>query len=814
MKSKALWRSDWLPGTLLTLLFLLAFASAFSPLMRIDHLIYDQFAVTSDEPVDENIVLVHVDNQSTDADSDALAKAISLLGSVDARVVALSRLFSHPVRSVSSQPKSSQPASNQSVFAQAGDSNTDRLVEAVHRAGNVVMPVFAFVGNQHEYANGQLPESVQSLKIKHAIMTASKNESISAASLRQPYDALLQASAGLGHMSVFGDADGVVRSEPLVIAYGDSYFPSMPLTLAARALAIPMDDIRLNLGEDIELGAMDIATDSATRIYPKFFSASSDQPFANYRLRDLLSGAIDPELFRDKVVLIGENARILPTPAGELSRMEFTAHVLQSMLKEDYLSRPSWTGQAEIALLLLTGLFLILLLPRLNLLIGLAASALLLAVLFSSGLVLLMQLNIWLQFGSAVLLLLSGQLILLLKQAVASRQTQQKPASNLEETNKMLGFSFKSQGMLEQALEKFLACPVDDEMDAVLLDLAQGFERKRQYKHAVQAYERIVEHNPLFDDVQTRLARAKQLMETVDHKDSNTALSSLLVSGENKPTLGRYEILSELGKGAMGTVYLGKDPKINRQVAIKTMALSQEFEADELEEVKAKFFHEAEIAGMLNHPNIVTIFDAGDEHDLAYIAMEFLDGIDLVPYTKKGKLLPVGTTLKIVAKVAEALKYAHANGVIHRDIKPANIMILKNKSVKVTDFGIAHINESSKKKAGTVLGTPSYMSPEQLSGKELDGRSDLFSLGVMLYELVSGVRPFRGESITKLMFKIAKEPHVDVREHNPAVPDCVATLVDSLLTKKADLRIENAAIVMERINRCLRSLDSQGGAQG
>jgi len=287
----------------------------------------------------------------------------------------------------------------------------------------------------------------------------------------------------------------------------------------------------------------------------------------------------------------------------------------------------------------------------------------------------------------------------------------------------------------------------------------------------------------------------------------------LLGSAESSPTLGRYEIISELGKGAMGTVYLGKDPKINRQVAIKTMALSQEFEPDELEEVKTKFFHEAEIAGMLNHPNIVTIFDAGDEHDLAYIAMEFLDGIDLVPYTKKDKLLPITTTLKIIAKVTEALKYAHAHAVIHRDIKPANIMILKNKSVKVTDFGIAHIIESSKKKAGTVLGTPSYMSPEQLSGKELDGRSDLFSLGVMLYELVSGIRPFRGESISKLMFKIAKEPHVDVRQHNADVPECVCTLIDSLLTKKADLRIENANAVMERISACLRELKGQRGGQ-
>ena len=172
--------------------------------------------------------------------------------------------------------------------------------------------------------------------------------------------------------------------------------------------------------------------------------------------------------------------------------------------------------------------------------------------------------------------------------------------------------------------------------------------------------------------------------------------------------LGRYQIEKELGKGAMGVVYLGKDPKIGRVVAIKTMALSQEFEADELAEVKERFFREAETAGRLNHPNIVTIYDAGEEHDLAYIAMEFLKGKDLVPYTKPGNLLPLDQVFAIVARVADALGYAHEQNVVHRDIKPANIMYEpETDSVKVTDFGIARITDSSKTKTGMVLGTPS-----------------------------------------------------------------------------------------------------------
>ena len=214
--------------------------------------------------------------------------------------------------------------------------------------------------------------------------------------------------------------------------------------------------------------------------------------------------------------------------------------------------------------------------------------------------------------------------------------------------------------------------------------------------------------------------------------------------GVEKPMLGRYEVEKELGKGAMGVVYLGKDPKIGRVVAIKTMALSQEFEADELKDVKERFFREAETAGRLTHPNIVTIYDAGEEHDLAYIAMEFLKGKDLTPYIKPDTLLPLDKVLSIVARVADALAYAHKNNVVHRDIKPANIMYdLEGDSVKVTDFGIARITDSSKTKTGMVLGTPSYMSPEQLAGKKIEGRSDLFSLGVTLYQLSCGKLPFR-----------------------------------------------------------------------
>jgi serine/threonine protein kinase len=260
----------------------------------------------------------------------------------------------------------------------------------------------------------------------------------------------------------------------------------------------------------------------------------------------------------------------------------------------------------------------------------------------------------------------------------------------------------------------------------------------------------------------------------------------------------------------MGVVYLGKDPKIGRQVAIKTMALAQEFAADELQEVKQRFFSEAESAGRLNHPNIVTMFDAGEEHDLAYIAMEFLKGRDLVAYTRPDQLLPLPQVMGIVARVADALDYAHKQNVVHRDIKPGNIMYdPETDSTKVADFGIARITDSSKTRTGMVLGTPSYMSPEQLAGQKIDGSSDLFSLGVSLYQLACGKLPFVGDSMAQLMFRIANEPPTDILSVRPDLPPCLVAIINQSLAKLNGDRFAGGADMAQALRQCAASLPGQ-----
>jgi len=248
--------------------------------------------------------------------------------------------------------------------------------------------------------------------------------------------------------------------------------------------------------------------------------------------------------------------------------------------------------------------------------------------------------------------------------------------------------------------------------------------------------------------------------------------------------LGRYEILGELGKGAMGVVFRARDPMINREVALKTIPLAAEFEGDELEQARSKFFREAETAGRLSHPHIVTIFDAGESEGTAYIAMELLRGTPLVDYTDPARLLPPAIAIEVVARLAGALQYAHEQSVVHRDIKPANIMFhASSGELKITDFGIARITDSGRTRTGIVLGTPSFMSPEQLQGRPVTGRSDLFSLGVTLYQLLTGQLPFRADSMPALMLKIAHEPHPPIRTLRPGLPAGVDDFFDRALAK-------------------------------
>ena len=272
------------------------------------------------------------------------------------------------------------------------------------------------------------------------------------------------------------------------------------------------------------------------------------------------------------------------------------------------------------------------------------------------------------------------------------------------------------------------------------------------------------------------------------------------------PTLGRYELEKELGRGAMGVVYLGKDPKINRLVAIKTLDYSQ-FSDKEIKSIKSRFFREAEAAGRLSHPNIVTVYDVGDEEDFAFIAMDFASGVSLGEYTHADNLLPVIEVYKIVAQVAETLDYAHSQNIVHRDIKPSNIMYNPDEGqIKVTDFGIARITDSVRTRTGSFMGSPSYMSPEQMTGSNVDGRSDIYALGVSFYQLLTGVLPFEADNLGNLAYKITHEKHKPIRDLRPDLPPSATRIVNKCLQKKVDNRYSSG---MELANALRRGMPKE-----
>ena len=278
--------------------------------------------------------------------------------------------------------------------------------------------------------------------------------------------------------------------------------------------------------------------------------------------------------------------------------------------------------------------------------------------------------------------------------------------------------------------------------------------------------------------------------------------------------LGRYRIERQIGQGAMGEVYLATDPKIGRAVAIKTLALSRDFEGQHLVHARERFFREAEMAGRLKHPDIVTIFDANEDQGLAYIAMEFLTGHDLLPFTQARTLLPVHEVLALTARVARALAHAHGMGVVHRDVKPANVMVdLRAQVVKVTDFGIAQVCDAVRTRTGIVMGSPLYMSPEQLSGERLDGRSDLYSLGVVLYQLLTGRLPHESSSMGVLLRQIAQDAAPDVRSIRPELPHNLADVVALALQKRAAYRYADGMQMAADLDAVARQIRHVGATR-
>lgn len=560
------------------------------------------------------------------------------------------------------------------------------------------------------------------------------------------------------------DIDGVIRYERPALGDLDE-IPSLAFVAAARAAETdPATLPDANPDRDM--------TDRFGRRWLRFYAPEAFEAQSPDAIRQ------QPDALTDKIV-IAEAASdpAHATPVGVQSTGQLLAHAVAGYREGRTIITGTWL---EVAGWLLAGLCLAIAESfSLTGLVGLAIPVVGTAALLMAGAASFMIAGAWIPVGGPGLLVLGSSVLALRRsepEVPASRGSNQR--RTLVDARRLFAL-----GDFTEAWSIYRELALSSDLLSETYELGCGLAERGENHLAADVFHRIAQADAGYKDVASRLVASCAIGDEKASED------------RPKPeTLGRYEVLGLIGGGAMGVVYLGRDPSINRIVAIKAIYLEKEFEASLLEEARERFIREAETAGRLSHPSIVTVYDIGEEQNIAYIAMEYVRGFHLNRYADPDSLLPVSQVLDLAARVADALDYAHLQNVVHRDIKPANIMYDSGTdSLKITDFGIARLMDVSRTHTGVILGTPSYMSPEQLQGENVNGHTDLFALGVTLYQLLTGHLPFRGSSMTELMFVIANEPHIPVTAIRSELPPVLETLLDRALAKAPGDRFASGA---------------------
>lgn len=817
--------SGWPVATVLTLLVLLLSLAEWGPLQSLENKSYDLRARLRQKKPDSPVVIIAIDDRSIDKlgrwpwPRAYMAEMISQVSGCNPSLIALNILYTEPDRSSGLEEVRALRDTAEKSGINSGAlyrailetesrlDNDGQMAAALTAAKNVILPLYFSVGDQASAADSKTPQFM----LKSSRNASSPAGALQAKDATPPIPVFSDAALSLGHLNVTADEDGTVRREPLLIHYQGRSYPSLALQAALRHLNIKLADISTATAGKLQAGRLSVPTDGKGRMLISYNGRFNS--FTYYSFIDVVSGAVPADSFKGRVVLVGPTAtgiaglNVTPVQAN-FPAIEISANVIENLLNNHVTARPAWMRYLESAVMILLGAFLAFALPRMKAGLSALVSVCILLLWNGAAVGLFVTQGEWLGMVAPSLLLIIGYTVNVSTRFMVTEKGKELVESDSIETSKMLGLSFQGQGLLDLAFEKFRKCPIEnDTIKYLLYNLALDFERKRMFNKAAAVYEHILTAGD-YKDIKERIGTMKQAGETMifgapGGRKENTVI--LQGGGAALPTIGRFEIQKELGRGAMGTVYLGRDPKINRLVAIKTIRFD-EIDPDQIHDAKQRFFREAEAAGALNHPNIVTIYDVGEDYDLAYVAMELLDGSDLCDFVKPEQRLPFAEILRIVGCVAEGLDFANSRGIVHRDIKPANIMLLKNGEVKIADFGIARITASSSTQTGTILGTPSYMSPEQVVGQKVDGRADLFSLGATMYEMLCSRKPFTGESITNIMFNIANKPPLLLTRIDPQIPECCAFIAHKLLMKDITKRYQAGREVVEHCRICRQKL--------
>jgi eukaryotic-like serine/threonine-protein kinase len=787
---------------------------SFSWMERVERTVYEHMVrfTGAERQADQRIVMVEIDDKSIEKlgswpwPRSRVATMIDFLKAKGAKVIALNlpffarennpglaevKLFFEKFEAFASSKKDSSVTDWIQENLRDMETRLDgdgQLVTSVREAGNIIFAAYSVLPPAQNETGGQESVVAGSALTEKASSRPLRIE-LEVRNLYLPFPELAQAALGFGHgiASLQDSAKGIAHAP--MVSYRGSLVPSLPLRIAAAYSEFSPGRI---LAEETSIRFKDEEIPLwRGHLLVKFNKRS--EPYPRFAFADLVQ---EKELvpLQGKIVLIGFNLKGGPaveTPLlGPISETEFHACVLDGILNRAFISRPRYLASIEILAILVFGALASVLFPRLGAWAMLGGTVGIVALAMAGEALILAQFDIWVKAASPALTVIAIYAFTSIGRRVSSLQA----VRNSAETSRLIGLSLQSQELLDLAFEKFRRLPLDEETKNFIYKLGLEYEEKGLITKAIAAYEHVLRGGP-FRDLDVRIPRLRggdNSLTLGSHVKPATASILNATMPEEIRKIGRYDILEIIGKGSMGLVYKAQDPKINRLLAIKTIRFSDEFDEDVIQEIKDRFFREAEIAGRLSHPSIVTIHDLGEDQDLTYMAMEYLEGKDLENFVSKKNLLPLRKVLDVVASVAEALDFAHNMGVIHRDIKPANIRLLKSGGVKVTDFGIARAISSSRTKTGVILGTPNYMSPEQIMGQKIDPRSDIFSLGVLLYQLLTGELPFQGDNLSNLLYQITQIKQPPVRTFNPKIPLACEQIIHKALAKNAADRFKTA----------------------
>jgi serine/threonine-protein kinase len=583
-------------------------------------------------------------------------------------------------------------------------------------------------------------------------------------------------------------------SYPLIWLNKNKTIPDLITMLYSRLSGSHLP--KWNMGKDLQFEFGKIQTDNGGSVLPLF--TRTHIKIQTFSLSEILSSK-SLDFLKNKIILIGkDNDNIL----------ENTASTLLSLRSGFYAFTPNWAIFIDKLMVIAVFFSLVFIIPKLKSPSDILISTGGVIIIIFIQLSLLLTIKIWAPLAVPIVFLIICSILFISKNIY---QKQIKHLNNEKDHALMkLGAIQFENRQFDQSFLTLRQCETSDDALDIIYNIGIEFQRRNKFNKAISVFSYIVDTRDGHKDAANRLKNLSDFMrgkiKKKSSKDNTHETIEIPHIEINRLVLGRYEIEKELGRGAMGIVYLGRDPKIGRSLAIKTLDFSRLIEGD-LEKAKTRFFQEAKTIGRLSHPNLVTVYDVGEEDEIAFIAMDFIPGRNLNDFVKKTHLLPISVVFHIAAQVADALDYAHGQNVIHRDIKPGNIIYDENLNViKVTDFGIARMMDSSQTRSDIILGSPSYMSPEQLRSTKVDGRSDLFSLGVTFYQLLTGHYPFEGKDLATITYKITKSKPSDVRSLRPEIPEIASKIIDKSLQKSPEKRFQTAKEMASAIQKGLESI--------